>query len=81
MSTLNVPDLPEDVRAQLAAQAAARGQTLPEYARDQLAELAQGRRALALLDRFEGRTDGSHLTDGEMAAEIERFRDDREARK
>lgn len=80
MSTLDVPDVPDDVRAQLAAQASARGQTLPEYLRDQLAVLAQGGRGTALLERFEGRTDGSRLTDAEMADEIDRFRAERDGR-
>lgn len=80
MSTLDVPDVPDEVRAQLAAQASARGQTLPEYLRDQLAELAHGGRGVALLDRFEGRADGSRLSDEELADEVERFRVERDGR-
>jgi hypothetical protein len=78
MSALDVPDVPDDVRARLAAQASARGQTLPEYLRDQLTVLAQGGRGAALLDRFEGRADGSRLTDQELVEEIDRFRTERD---
>jgi antitoxin FitA len=77
MGALDVPDVPDELRTRLMVQAAARGQTLAEYLRDQLTALAEGGSGTELLDRFEGRADGSHLTDEEHDEEIERLRIER----
>jgi plasmid stability protein len=78
MSSLSVPDIPDDVRAQLAARAAARGQSLPEYVRDQLAELARRETNREVLAGFSGRSDGIRTARGKTAEMIRSARAERD---
>jgi plasmid stability protein len=77
MVALQIRDVPEDLRDALAAQAAAKGQSLQAF----MLELAkaQGRRGenAAILRRFADRSDGSRTLPGETPAELEQQRSDR----
>jgi hypothetical protein len=80
MGTLYISDVPDEVRLQLVVLASACGQTLSQYLREYLLELAGRGRGAQLLDRFEDRADGSRLSAEEHAEEVQRFRAERDSR-
>jgi len=80
MVALQIRDVPEDVRAALAAQAEAKGQSLQAFLFDLVQAQARRGANAAILQRFAGRSDGSRTLPGETAAELEQLRSDRDAR-
>ncbi len=66
--SMTIRDVPDDTRKELAAQAARAGQSLQEYVRAQLIELARRPRPVDLWDGVENRirATGSRLTAGEI---------------
>lgn len=78
MVALQIRDVPEHVRASLAARAAARGQSLQAYLLTLVTEEARRTDNLALLDRFATRADGSRLTVAEAAEAADLARAERD---
>ncbi|PWU54697.1 hypothetical protein DLE60_29500 [Micromonospora globispora] len=77
MVALQIRDVPEEVRDALAAQAKARGQSLQAYLLELVETQARRLRNTATLERFAGRTDGTHSLPGETAAELTEQRERR----
>jgi hypothetical protein len=75
---LQIRDVPEQVRDQLAAQARAKGQSLQAYLLDLITEEVRRGRNLAILARFDGRADGTTDEAGTTAAEIGAMRAERD---
>ncbi|WP_233498727.1 hypothetical protein [Blastococcus sp. TF02A-26] len=71
---MTIPDVPDEIRDELAARAAREGQSLQEYVRARLVELARRPAPADLWDRVQQRilTTGTQLG----ADEIVRLRDD-----
>lgn len=80
MIALQIRDVPEDVRDALAQQARSRGQSLQAFLLSLVQEEARRSRNLALLERFEARSDGSRLTAEEAVEAIARARQERDGR-
>jgi hypothetical protein len=70
MVALQIRDVPEEVRDALAAQAKARGQSLQSYLHELVEAQARRLRNTAVLERFAGRSDGSHVLPDETSAEL-----------
>jgi hypothetical protein len=79
MVALQIRDVPAEIRDSLAAQAAARGQSLQSYLLELVTTQALRFRNAAVLDRFAGRSDGTRSLPGETAAELAQQRADGEA--
>lgn len=78
MVALQIRDVPEDVRAALAVQAAARGQSLQALLLAMVSSEARRSANLAVLARFGDRHDGSHLSVEQAAAALDETRAERE---
>ena len=78
MVALQIRDVPEDVRRILAERARARGQSLQAFLLWLVEEEANRSRNLAILDRFEHRTDGSHLSVAEAQEAVDQARAERD---
>lgn len=79
MVALQIRDVPDDVRQTLAAQAAARGQSLQSFLLTLVTEEARRSANVALLERFDGREDGSRLTGRQVTGVLDEARAVREA--
>lgn len=78
MVALQIRDVPEEVRDALAAQARARGKSLQGLLLELVTTEARRARNVALLDQFDSRDDGAHLTDADLLATIEAARAERD---
>lgn len=78
MVALQIRHVDEDVRDTLAARAQARGQSLQTYLLKMVQDDARRATNLAVLDRFEGRSDGASLPAGAAAEELRALRTERE---
>jgi len=78
MVALQIRDVPEEVRDTLAAQARARGQSLQRYLLMLVTEEARRARNASVLARFARRKDGVVSRPGEIAAELDITRTDRD---
>lgn len=78
MVALQIRDVPEDVRDALVVRARARGQSLQAYLLSVVEDEARRSRNLALLARFDDRSDGSALAPEDALDEIARTRSERE---
>lgn len=79
MVALQIRDVPEDVRQALADQAAARGQSLQGFLLRLVTDEAVRSTNLAILDQFDGRSDGSRLSFTEVTEALDSQRREREA--
>ncbi len=79
MVALQIRDVPADIRLVLADQAAARGQSLQAFLLRVITDEARRSSNLALLGRFEGRADGSRLSQTQLTDSLEQARADRES--
>jgi len=79
MVALQIRDVPDDVRQALADRAADRGQSLQSYLLSLVTDEARRSTNLALLKRFDGRSDGSQLTTAQVTEALDRARTDRNA--
>lgn len=79
MVALQIRDVPEDIRRALAARAAARGQSLQSFLLTLVTDEARRSANLALLERFDGRRDGSRLTSAQVLEALDDARAEREA--
>ncbi len=79
MVALQIRDVPDDVRQALADRARARGQSLQAFLLSLVEDEARRSRNLALLDRFDGRDDGSRLSVRQASAALGEARSEREA--
>lgn len=78
MPALQIRDVPEDVRDQLAAQARERGQSLQAYLLALVVEEARRQRNVEIMSRFDDRGDGAYFSPGEAAADVESVRSERD---
>lgn len=78
MVALQIRDVPDDIREELAARAAARGQSLQSFLLALVTEEAHRSANLALLERFGGRRDGSRLTSTQVTEALDQARVERE---
>ena len=65
---ITIRNVPDDVRNELAARAAARGWSLQEFMLAELVELSKRPDRQALIARIEQRLDGTKLTAAELMA-------------
>jgi antitoxin FitA len=65
---ITIRNVPDQVRNELAARAAAKGWSLQEFMLSELIELSKRPDRLALLARIEGRLDGTVLTATQLSA-------------
>lgn len=79
MVALQIRDVPEDVRDVLTERARVRGQSLQAFLLSLVQEEARRSRNIALLQRFEGRVDGSRLTSDEVTRALDEARTERDA--
>jgi hypothetical protein len=79
MVSLQIRDVPEDVRRVLADRARARGQSLQAFLLWLVEEEAHRSRNLELLRRFADRRDGSRLTASDATDAIDAARAERDA--
>lgn len=79
MVALQIRDVPDDIRRTLAARAAARGQSLQSFLLMLVTDEARRSANLALLERFDGRQDGSRLTSAQVLEALDDARAEREA--
>lgn len=79
MVALQIRDVPDDVRQILAARAAAHGQSLQSFLLALVTDEARRSANLALLERFDGRRDGSRLTSAQALEALDEARAEREA--
>lgn len=79
MVALQIRNVPEDIRRTLAARAAARGQSLQSFLLMLVTDEARRSANLAILERFDGRDDGSRLTSAQVIEALDDERADREA--
>lgn len=70
MTSIQIRDVPEDVRDTLATQAAAAGQSLQGFLLSLVTRQARSGRNTLLLRRFDDRTDGTMADPGQTAAEV-----------
>lgn len=80
MVALQIRDVPEAVRDELAARARTQGQSLQALLLRLVEDEAQRSRNLALLERFADRSDGSYLASEEAADSLDRIRAERTMR-
>ncbi len=74
MVALQIRDVPDDVRSVLVETARSRGQSLQAYLLELMVEEARRSVNLELLERFDGRTDGSRVSAREATAELDEAR-------
>lgn len=79
MVALQIRDVPENVRDALTERARARGQSLQAFLLSLVQEEAWRSRNIALLQRFEGRSDGSRLAPDEVTQALDEARAERDA--
>lgn len=79
MVAMQIRDVPDDVRRTLATRAAARGQSLQSFLLMLVTDEARRSENLSLLERFDGRQDGSRLTSAQVAEALDDARAEREA--
>lgn len=79
MVAMQIRDVPDDVRRILAARAAARGQSLQSFLLMLVTDEARRSENLAILKRFDGRQDGSQLTNAQTLEALDDARAEREA--
>ena len=65
--TITIRNVPDEVRNELAARAAAKGWSLQEFIRSELIELSRRPDRRALVDRIGRRLDGTTLTSAQLA--------------
>ena len=63
---ITIRNVPDEVRNELAARAAAKGWSLQEFVLSELIELAKRPDRLALIERIERRLDGTVLTAAQL---------------
>lgn len=78
MVALQIRDVPDDIRQTLAERAAARGQSLQSFLLALVTDEARRATNLALLERFAGRRDGSHLSPEQVTEALDQARARRE---
>lgn len=74
MVALQIREVPDDIRQTLADRAAARGQSLQSFLLGLVTEEARRSTNLALLQRFDGRHDGSRLSMAQVTEELDQAR-------
>lgn len=79
MVAVQIRGVPEDIRQTLADRAAARGQSLQAYLLAVVTAEARRSANLALLERFDDRHDGSHLSAAEVTDALDQVRAERQA--
>ncbi|MDT0263674.1 hypothetical protein [Jatrophihabitans lederbergiae] len=79
MVALQIRGVPDDIRQTLADRAAARGQSLQSFLLSLVTDEARRSTNLALLERFDGRQDGSQLATTQVTEALDQARADREA--
>lgn len=79
MVALQIRDVPDDVRRVLTQEAAARGQSMQSFLLALVTDEARRSTNLALLKRFDGRTDGSRLSPVQIVEALDEARAEREA--
>lgn len=79
MVALQIRDVPDEVRDILAERARQLGQSLQGYLLDLVRSEAERAGNIALLQRFEGRSDGAGTSMGETVRELDADRADRGA--
>ncbi len=78
MVALQIREVPDDVRQTLADRAAACGQSLQSFLLSLVTAEARRSTNLALLERFDGRHDGSQLSTMQVTEELDEARASRE---
>jgi antitoxin FitA len=78
MPSLQIRDVPEEVRATLAARARARGQSLQAFLLWLVEEEAHRAQNVAVLERFAGRDDGTRVSTVELADAVNEARAERD---
>jgi len=78
MVALQIRDVPDDIRATLAEQAAVRGQSLQAFLLKLVTDEARRSTNLAVLERFGARQDGSQLSTGQVTEALDQARAERE---
>ena len=68
---ITIRNVPDQVRNELAARAAAKGWSLQEYVLSELVDLAARPDRLALIERIERRLDGTVLTVAELTDAVD----------
>jgi len=79
MVALQIRDVPDDVRDALAAEARTRGKSLQGLLLELVTTEARRTRNLAVLEQFEGRGDGTCLSEDELIEAVEAARAERAA--
>ncbi len=79
MVALQIREVPDDIRQTLADRAAARGQSLQSFLLSLVTAEARRSTNLALLQRFDGRHDGSQLSTVQVREDLDQARDRRDA--
>lgn len=79
MVALQIRDVPDDIRDALANRAAARGQSLQAFLLAVVTDEARRSTNVALLERFEGRQDGSQLASTQVTEALDDARVERDA--
>ena len=79
MVALQIREVPDDIRQTLADRAAARGQSLQSFLLSLVTAEARRSTNLALLQRFDGRHDGSQLSTMQVREDLDQAQDGREA--
>jgi plasmid stability protein len=77
MVAIQIREVPDEVRAALNEQAAARGQSLQAFLLALVTAQARRSTNSSLLERFAGRSDGSRLTADQIAEALDAARRDR----
>ena len=78
MVALQIRGVDDEVRDALAERARSRGQSLQAFLLSLVQEEARRSANLAILDRFSGRADGSHMTWGEADRAVAQHRAERD---
>ncbi len=78
MVALQIREVPDDIRQTLADRAAARGQSLQSFLLSLVTAEARRSTNLALLERFDGRHDGSQLSTMQVTETLDQARAGRE---
>lgn len=78
MVALQIREVPDDIRQTLADRATARGQSLQSFLLSLVTAEARRSTNLALLERFDGRHDGSQLSTMQVTKELDEARAGRE---
>lgn len=78
MVAMQIRDVPNEVRDAVAARAALRGQSMQAYLLELVTDAAGRASNQALLDGFDGRSDGSVMTDHNMRRVLDADRAERD---